>query len=99
MNTNEMQLGEVTFPNKLAFDQGQGYGQAEVSVETLDTWYGCNDFTWRWRITTLAGAKVQGINHFIVSDDGEKLIYNYAEFDNAAWLSSFGLQCSVPKSP
>lgn len=86
----------MTFPSKAAFDQGQGYGQPEVSMETLNVWVSCNTVTWRWRMTPLTQASVQGINQMIVDPTSGKLIENYAEFDNAAWLASFGLQCKVP---
>lgn len=47
-------------------------------------------------MTPLTQASVQGINQMIVDPTSGKLIENYAEFDNAAWLASFGLQCKVP---
>jgi len=34
----------------------------------------------------------------ILTDDLTQIQTNYAEFDNAAWLSSFGLSCKVPTS-
>lgn len=88
-------LGSVTFPSKAAFDQGQGYGQPELSVKTLNLWHSCNEITWRWQATTPSQATVVGINQMILNADHSKIQTNYAEFDNAAWLQSFGLKCST----
>jgi len=86
-------LGSVTFGSKAAFDYGQGTLQPEVTVNTLNIWHDCNSITWRWRIVSTP-YPVNGINHMIVGDDG-LLIKNYAEFDNGAWLESFGQKCAV----
>ncbi|KIV95898.1 hypothetical protein PV10_03499 [Exophiala mesophila] len=86
-------LGSVTFASKAAFDYGQGVLQPEVKVETLNMWYTCDTITWRWVIKSTR-YPVIGINQFIVGDDG-KFIKNYAEFDNGAWLQSFGQQCAL----
>lgn len=83
----------MTFPSKAAFDYGQGVLQPEVKVQTLNVWYTCNTITWRWVIKSTA-LPVIGVNQFIVGDDG-KFIKNYAEFDNGAWLQSFGRQCAI----
>lgn len=85
----------MTFANKAAFDYGQGVLQPEVQAETIKIWYGCNTITWRWLLTPLTGAQVRGINHFVLNSDGNKILENYAEFDNAAWLSSYGLSCKL----
>jgi len=88
-------LGSVTFPSKAAFDYGQGVLQPEVSVQTLNVWHDCSSVTWRWRLTAFQGAyPVNGINHMIVDSDA-KIQKNYAEFDNGAWLQSFGQQCAT----
>ncbi|KIW87068.1 uncharacterized protein Z519_12365 [Cladophialophora bantiana CBS 173.52] len=86
-------LGSVTFPSKQAFDYGQGVLQPEVAVTVLNIWHDCNSITWRWRITSTA-LPVNGINHMIIDSDG-KIQKNYAEFDNGAWLQSFGRQCAI----
>ncbi|KAJ9630151.1 uncharacterized protein PV06_04992 [Exophiala oligosperma] len=88
-------LGSVTFPTKQAFDYGQGVLQPEVSVSTLNVWHDCNSITWRWRLTANPQAyPVNGINYMIIDADG-KIKKNYAEFDNGAWLQSFGQQCAT----
>ncbi|KIW81351.1 hypothetical protein Z517_04376 [Fonsecaea pedrosoi CBS 271.37] len=86
-------LGSVTFPSKQAFDYGQGVLQPEVAVTALNIWHDCNTITWRWRITSTR-FPVNGINHMIINSEG-KIQKNYAEFDNAAWLQSFGLSCAT----
>ncbi|KIW34925.1 uncharacterized protein PV07_01666 [Cladophialophora immunda] len=86
-------LGSVTFPTKQAFDYGQGVLQPEVAVTALNIWHDCNSITWRWRITSTR-FPVNGINHMIIDSDG-KIQKNYAEFDNGAWLQSFGLSCAT----
>ncbi|OAP56285.1 hypothetical protein AYL99_09464 [Fonsecaea erecta] len=86
-------LGSVTFPSKTAFDIGQGVNQPEVTVNALNIWHDCNTITWRWRITSTR-FPVNGINHMIINSEG-KIQKNYAEFDNGAWLQSFGLQCAT----
>lgn len=85
----------MTFPSKAAFDYGQGILQPEVQAQAIKIWYGCNTVTWRWLLTPFTGAQVRGINHFVLNSDGTKILENYAEFDNAAWLSSYGLQCKL----
>lgn len=89
-------LGSVTFANKTAFDYGQGVLQPEVAVDTLNVWHDCSSITWRWKLTPPAqGAlPVTGINYMEVNEDG-LLSKNYAEFDNGAWLQSFGRQCAI----
>lgn len=89
-------LGSVTFPNKAAFDEGQGKQQPEVDVETLNIFHDCSAITWRWLITPkVPGAyPVNGINYMIVNEDG-LLSKNYAEFDNGAWLQSFHKDCAL----
>ncbi|KIY02326.1 uncharacterized protein Z520_02464 [Fonsecaea multimorphosa CBS 102226] len=86
-------LGSVTFPTKEAFDIGQGTQQPEVAVTALNIWHDCNSITWRWRITSTA-YPVNGMNYMIIDSDG-KIQKNYAEFDNGAWLQSFGRQCAI----
>lgn len=89
-------LGSVTFPNKAAFDYGQGVLQPEVITETLGIYHDCSSITWRWKLTPkIPGAwPVVGINYFEINKDG-LVQKNYAEFNNAAWLQSFGRQCAV----
>ncbi|EXJ87495.1 hypothetical protein A1O3_04455 [Capronia epimyces CBS 606.96] len=88
-------LGSVTFASKAAFDYGQGVLQPEVSVTTLNVFHDCNSVTWRYRLLPNPQAlPVTGINHFIIDADG-KILKNYAEFDNGAWLQSFGQQCAI----
>ncbi|KIX07745.1 uncharacterized protein Z518_02399 [Rhinocladiella mackenziei CBS 650.93] len=89
-------LGSVTFPTKQAFDIGQGVMQPEAySVQTLNIWHDCSTITWRWRLLSNPNAyPVTGINQMIIDEDG-KIQKNYAEFDNGAWLQSFGRQCAT----
>ncbi|KAK7898126.1 hypothetical protein LTR67_004758 [Exophiala xenobiotica] len=88
-------LGSVTFASKQAFDYGQGRLQPEVSVSTLNVWHDCNSITWRWRLSASPNAyPVNGINYMIIDSDG-KIQKNYAEFDNGAWLQSYGQQCAT----
>ncbi|KAK5074185.1 hypothetical protein LTR64_006670 [Lithohypha guttulata] len=91
-------MGGVTFASKAEFDYGQGVLQAELDVTTLNYVHSCNTITWRWSGVTKSRATVQGINLFVLTEDLTKIQTNYAEFDNAQWLSSFGLQCKVPSS-
>lgn len=89
-------LGSVTFPNKKAFDMGQGVMQPEVITETLNTFHDCNSITWRWKLTPkIPNAwPVVGINYMELNE--KKLVSkNYAEFNNGAWLQSFGRQCAI----
>ena len=89
------QLGSVTFKNKAAFDYGQGVLQPEVNITALNVWHDCNTVTWRWRLTANPVAlPVTGINYMIVGDNG-LIVKNYAEFDNGAWLQSFGQKCAI----
>lgn len=88
-----MKLGSVTFATKAAFDYGQGVLQPEVTVSTLNIWHDCSSVTWRWRITSTE-FPVNGINHMLINDQG-KIQKNYAEFDNGAWLESFGQDCAT----
>jgi len=89
-------LGSVSFASKQAFDIGQGHNQPEVTISALNIWHDCNSVTWRWRLfAPIPNAlPVTGINYMIINNDGliEK---NYAEFDNGAWLQSFGKNCSI----
>jgi hypothetical protein len=82
-------LGSVTFPNKTAFDIGQGH-QPEVKAETLNIFHDCDSITWRWKITPLTQAPlpVVGINYMQINDKG-LIQKQYAEFSNAAWIASF----------
>lgn len=89
-------LGSVTFTSKAAFDYGQGVLQPEVTVNVLNIWHDCNTITWRWRIVSLP-YPVNGINYMEINSDG-KIQKNYAEFDNGAWLQSFGQNCTT-KTP
>lgn len=91
-------LGGVTFDSRAAFDQGQGLGQPELKVTTILVNHGCKTVTWKWNAITATGASVMGINHMIINDDLTQIQVNHAEFDNAAWLYSFGLQCKVPST-
>jgi hypothetical protein len=89
-------LGSTTFPNKAAFDYGQGVLQPEVNVKTLGVHHDCGSITWRWQITPkLPNAyPVKGVNYFEVNEAG--LINKiFAEFNNGAWLQSFGRQCAI----
>jgi len=86
-------LGSITFNGKAAFDYGQGVLQPEVQVNVLNIWVNCNTVTWRWRIVSLP-YPVNGINHMEINADG-KIQKNYAEFDNGAWLQSFGRNCTT----
>lgn len=88
----------VTFPNKIAFDQGQGLGQPELQVTDMNIEHGCNTITWRWSALTASYATVQGVNLLYLNEDLTKIQKNVAEFNNAEWLYSFGLQCKVPSS-
>lgn len=66
-----------------------------MSVTTLNVWHDCSSITWRWRLTSGPGSfPVNGINYMIIDSDG-KIQKNYAEFDNGAWLESFGQQCAT----
>lgn len=88
-------LGSITFTSKDAFDYGQGVLQPEVSVSTLNIFHDCTSITWRYRLLPNPAAyPVTGINHFIIGTNG-LVIKNYAEFDNGAWLQSFGQQCAI----
>lgn len=92
-------LGSITFANKTAFDIGQGIKQPEVKTETLNIWHDCNQITWRWKITPqvappLVAYPVVGINVMQINEKG-LIQKNYAEFDNGAWLQSFGRSCAV----
>jgi len=91
-------LGGVTFNGRAAFDYGQGILQPELAVDTLLVSHNCKEITWRWHATTPSQASIIGINHMVLTSDLTQIQTNYAEFDNAAWLSSFGLQCKVPAS-
>jgi len=86
-------IGAISFTSQANFDYGQGVLQPEVGVNVLNIWHDCDSITWRWNIYTLP-YPVTGINHMLVNDAG--LVYkNYAEFDNGAWLQSFGQNCSL----
>lgn len=89
-------LGSVTFKDKAAFDYGQGVLQPEVLTETLGVYHDCDSITWRWKLTPkIPGAwPVVGINYFEINKDG-LVQKNYAEFNNGAWLQSFGRQCAI----
>jgi hypothetical protein len=89
-------LGSVTFPSKKAFDYGQGVLQPEVITETLGVFHDCSSITWRWKLTPkIPGAwPVVGINYFEINEEG-LVQKNYAEFNNGAWLQSFGRQCAI----
>lgn len=89
-------LGGVTFANKTAFDYGQGVLQPELQVSTLNVWYSCKTFTWRWVATPPTQVKVQGINQFVLNDDLTKITANYAEFNNGVWIDSFTGTCKTP---
>lgn len=91
-------LGSVTFPSRDAFDKGQGLGQPELKVTTKFVHHGCKHVTWKWNAVPPSNASVMGINHMIINDDLTQIVENHAEFDNAAWLYSFGLQCKPPSS-
>lgn len=84
-------LGAISFESKSEFDQGQGF-QPEVSVDILDIWHDCDSITWRWNIVSTL-FPVTGLQHMLVNDD-LLISRNYVEFDNAAWLQSFGQNCS-----
>ncbi|KAJ9616476.1 hypothetical protein H2200_000195 [Cladophialophora chaetospira] len=86
-------LGAVSFTSKAQFDSNNGQaGQPEVQLDALNIWHDCESVTWRWRISSLP-FPVTGISHFTVNDD--KLIQkNWVEFDNGAWLQSYGQNCS-----
>ncbi|OCT50101.1 hypothetical protein CLCR_07273 [Cladophialophora carrionii] len=86
-------LGSITFNSKQAFDIGQGVMQPEVTVKVLNIWHDCNTVTFRWRIVSLP-FPVNGINHMEINKDG-LVQKNYAEFDNGAWLQSFGQNCTT----
>ncbi|EXJ83654.1 hypothetical protein A1O1_07278 [Capronia coronata CBS 617.96] len=89
-------LGSVTFPSKAAFDYGQGVLQPEVTVTTLNIFHDCNSITWRYRLLSNPQAlPVTGINYMIIDPADGKVLKNYAEFDNGAWLQSFGRQCAT----
>ncbi|KAL2428786.1 hypothetical protein ABEF95_007284 [Exophiala dermatitidis] len=89
-------LGSVTFNSKAAFDYGQGVLQPEVSVTTLNVFHDCNSITWRYRLLPNPQTlPVTGINYMIIDPADGKILKNYAEFDNGAWLQSFGRQCAV----
>lgn len=89
-------LGSVTFANKTAFDFGQGVLQPEVLTETLNTFHDCSSITWRWKLTPKIpnAYPVVGINYMEINEDG-LIAKNYAEFNNGAWLQSFGRQCAI----
>jgi hypothetical protein len=89
-------LGSVTFANKTMFDYGQGVLQPEVKVETLTLHHDCETITWRYKLTPPVpnAYPVVGINLFEINKDG-LVQKNYAEFDNGAWLQSFGRQCAI----
>jgi len=88
-------IGSVTFPTKQYFDIGQGQNQPEVSVTTLNIFHDCSSITWRYSLLPNPYAfPVTGINYMIIGDDG-LILKNYAEFDNAAWLESFGQKCAT----
>jgi hypothetical protein len=67
--------------------------QPEVTVKVLNIWHDCSTVTFRWRIVSLP-FPVNGINHMEINDDG-LVQKNYAEFDNGAWLQSFGQNCTT----
>jgi hypothetical protein len=90
-------LGSVTFPNKKAFDMGQGQLQPEVKVDTLNIFHDCKNITWRYKITPVTQVgpyPVIGINYMMINDDG-LIQKNYVEFNNGAWLQSLGQKCAV----
>jgi hypothetical protein len=62
-------------------------------VTVLNVWHDCNTITWRWKITSTR-YPVVGINHMLINSD-KKIQKNYAEFDNGAWLQSFGRSCAI----
>ena len=93
------QLGSVTFPNKTAFDYGQGILQPEVSVTTLNIFHDCKSITWRWVLYPFPGAlPVTGMNYMMINHKG-LIQKNYAEFDNGAWLTNFGQKCAINAPP
>jgi len=87
----QVALGAVSFNSKGAFDGGQG-SQPPVALDVLNIWPSCDSVTWRWRISSTT-LPVTGISHFTVSDEG-LITKNWVEFDNAAWLQSYGQNCS-----
>lgn len=94
-------LGTVTFPNRAAFDYGQGLLQPELTMTTLNVDFGCKTIHWRWSALTSTYAHVTGINYFTLTDDLTQIQTNYAEFNNANWIQSFApynpsISCVVP---
>ncbi|KPI42810.1 uncharacterized protein AB675_2056 [Cyphellophora attinorum] len=88
-------------PDFTAFDYGQGVLQPEVKTETLNIFHECNTIVWRWKITPITQTPaypVVGINYMIINDKG-LIQKNYAEFDNGAWISSFGPQAKCGQAP
>jgi len=84
-------LQTVTFPSKQAFIYGQGSQAPVQKVQTLNIWHDCHSITWRWFLLPGVGANVPvaGINYMVMNEK-KQIQTNYAEFNNAAWLLSYG---------
>ena len=94
-------LGGPAFPNKAAFEQGQG-SQPSVPLEILaiDS-FNCQNVSFRWSASFGGPNIVNGITHLTGENtqgqaDTWQIKTIYTEFDSIAWLKAIGGSVTFP---
>ncbi|OQV06181.1 hypothetical protein CLAIMM_10793 [Cladophialophora immunda] len=94
-------LGSVTFPSKLAFEQGQGtqpaIGFNLLNIDAIT----CTVIAFRWEAILGSGSPVKGINILYTenptgTEDGWQIQSVFSEFNSAVWTIEIGGTCVPP---
>ena len=81
-----MQLGTVSFPNKIAYVAAILNAPPPRNVTTIKVLVaGCTNIMWQWKMNVgTNAAPVQGFN-LMETDGNDKLVGQYVEFNSFAW--------------
>lgn len=85
-------LGINAYPSKQAFIAGQAQTPAIPVLQTLGSFYTCNQIAWRWNGSSIGSNKywVKGIITMDVNAATNQIDAVYSEFNTAAWLADIG---------
>jgi len=68
-------------------------------VQTLGSFYGCNQIAWRWNGTGIGSNKYEilGLITMDVNVSTTQIDTVYSEFNSGAWLADYGINITLPK--
>ncbi|KAJ9652680.1 hypothetical protein H2198_008083 [Neophaeococcomyces mojaviensis] len=85
-------LGVNAYPSKQAFIAGQAQTPPIPVLQTLGSFYSCDQIAWRWNGSQIGSNQyeIKGIITMDVNATTTQINAVYSEFNSGAWLSDIG---------